>query len=382
MSHSPEPPAPDCSRTWEVLAIHDGRLAGSSVESMDRHVAGCGDCRRERAALEALSRAARELPEPPALGELERRRLRSRLLQRANDELVVRAPRRARWLATAAIAAAVTALAGAGAMRANRPAPLAPPQFEIANVQDAAWRSEAAGPDARPVLSNGKATVHVHPLKPGQRFLLQVPDGEIEVHGTRFVVEIVHDRTSSVEVTEGVVALRLVGDSERLLRAGERWVANPTAPVALAPVALAPAAPPRPSDPPTDPPNPLVSTRSADPPATPMAPAAMPPRAVSTPVSLPVSSPASPARGSQGAEFATAMKAFSSGSYSDADARFTAFAAAYPGDPRSEDASFLRAVSRSRMGDPAGAAAGAKAYLAAYPNGLRRQEALLMASGR
>ena len=48
---------------------------------------------------------------------------------------------------------------------------------------------------------------------------------------------------------------------------------------------------------------------------------------------------------------------------------------AYPSDPRTEDASYLRAVALARMGDVEGASELAREYLARYPNGLRRVEA-------
>jgi TolA-binding protein len=69
------------------------------------------------------------------------------------------------------------------------------------------------------------------------------------------------------------------------------------------------------------------------------------------------------------------MSAFRGGRYDDADALLRDFIARNPGDPRIEDAAFLRMVGRARSHDPEGAAELARRYLAQFPSGLRRREA-------
>jgi len=84
----------------------------------------------------------------------------------------------------------------------------------------------------------------------------------------------------------------------------------------------------------------------------------------------------------RGVEFTQAMAAFSAGSYGQAERRLLAFAARYPSDLRSEDATFLAAVASSRRGDQDGAGVLARKYLERYPNGLRRLEAERLVRGR
>jgi len=98
-----------------------------------------------------------------------------------------------------------------------------PPKFRISNIENALFRSKVEGETVRSSLSRGIAAFHVERLGPRQRFLLTLPDGDLEVRGTRFVVIIDGEKTKQVDVAEGVVALRLRGHDEILLSAGDRW---------------------------------------------------------------------------------------------------------------------------------------------------------------
>jgi TolA-binding protein len=198
-------------------------------------------------------------------------------------------------------------------------------------------------------LELGRFELSVQKLVTGQRFLLSLPDGELEVHGTRFVVELEGDRTRRVSVSEGRVALRLNGRAELSLGAGEHFRLE------------FPAAPPDgPSTLPTAPstsekPRPVTSTARRS--------------------SAPLGSAAPSTTVSTGSDFGLAMKAFGDGDYGRAEQLFLDFERRHPSDARVEDATFLRAVARSRRGDGDGARRIAEVYLERYPNGLRRLEA-------
>lgn len=349
--------ATKCKRAWEAEAMEDGRLVGELRDAFVRHAATCRDCARERAALDAIRGAIADLREPSAPA-LQRRRLRAEVLRNANDALVLQDPwwrARPYRLALAGVVAIVALVLVVGRFARNEgPRPRAatnePAHFDVADVRDADWRSERDGLVTRMSLRRGTVAVHVETLKPGQRFIMTLPDGELEVHGTRFTVRADDGRTQDVEVTEGIVALRIHGRPERRLQRGDRWVREVAA---------------------------STSTTAPPPPAP---PAAASPPAITHPLS---SSSANTSGGGNGSsDFALAMAAFSGGAYAEADDRLGAFIARHPADPRSEDAAFLRAVSRARMGDRAGAAARARAYLRSYPNGLRRHEAEAIVDGR
>ena len=98
-----------------------------------------------------------------------------------------------------------------------------PPKFRISNIENALFESKVEGETVRSSLTRGVAAFHVERLGPRQRFLLTLPDGDLEVRGTRFVVTIEGEKTRQVDVAEGVVALRLRGREEMILSAGDRW---------------------------------------------------------------------------------------------------------------------------------------------------------------
>jgi Tetratricopeptide repeat/FecR protein len=225
------------------------------------------------------------------------------------------------------------------------------PSFDVDDVEGAQWSSEVVGAQVHARLESGIASFHVEHTRPGQRFLLRMPDGEIEVHGTRFRVAVRRGATSRVDVSEGVVTLRLHGASERRLRAGDAWEApardglsEDEAGVANGEIGAATAV--------------ESGARGNAPDA---------PSLAKTPDAR------------QGAAqqdiFATAVAAFRSGSYRRAEQLFDRFLEGTPRDPRSEDAWFMKAVARSRLGDTEGAARLARDYLQRFPEGLRRPEA-------
>jgi hypothetical protein len=415
-----------CNRTWQVEATLDGRLAPADCGSLDRHIASCEDCRAEAAAQGALRDAMASLPSHPRT-DLEHRRARQSLLRAADARLVgAGPPRRAAWSVVGAITlAAGAALATALSAGVSRPppaqvqvqAPKPAPLFEIADLDSANFTQDTAGETTLVTLRSGTAGFHVEHLegRGSARFLVALPDGRLEVRGTRFVVHVEGGRTRSVTVQEGTVDLAIEGFAG-LLHAGDRWPPAEGAPPAagtpptaaprgsLLPPGTASGADANPADPRARPraapagrasaPAAVVVLTASSQPGTPGGPGGPgepgPPAALAPPLpsgtsARPASSQASqraPAAPAAGARFAEAMGAFSGGDYGRADALFVAFVRDFPRDGRAEDAMFLRADARARRGDAGGAAAAAREYLRAFPRGLRRPEAERLAGAR
>jgi len=382
-----------CPRAWEAEAVEDGRLAGADGASFERHAATCPTCAHEVEAIASLHRAMREIP-PPEVTPLELRRMRVRLLQQAHARRIHSRPRPGRaWILagiTALVAIALVVAVPTGhfgsrrAIPARATASAAGPVFDVVNIAGAAVTSGTDGGVTRAVLSDGVAAFHVEHVAPALRFLVALPDGEIEVRGTRFVVSVAEGRTRSVDVVEGMVVLRLRGDAERQLGAGARWSAPAPA---SSPVAEA-----KELDRTQASRDATPAPRKAAPDAFPPAPAMPAPlrriASETSPASAASSEAARPdarlaanerfaanERLAANERFASAMAAFGAASYAQADDLLASFALDFGGDARAEDASFLRAVARSRMGDEAGAASLAGAYLRSFPLGLRRREA-------
>jgi anti-sigma factor RsiW len=398
-----------CQRVWEAEAIEDGRLDAPSTASFERHLAACTECARALAGLLSMREAGSRL-EPRRSSSLEHRRKRAELLRRANSQ-ALRSPRLPSfYLFAVGALAAVVAVVGYRHLSRVVTARTGPadgvdrrlPAFELRPIGAAVWHDVSSLASARVVLTSGTLAVHVEHLLQGQRFVVALPDGELEVRGTRFIVEAEKDRTERVLVTEGVVALRLRGVPARSLTAGERYFPSNSE----ARSEPSSAAPPEPG--PVDrstggkATNHMaisnVASRALRAPSdrTPLrAPA---PRAA-TPADFPigmVAGDADPNTASQSADaartapeaapngavpggvagdaFHSAMAAFAMGSYAEADERFTEFVGRFPGDSRCEDAAFLRTVIALRRGDSAAAVARARGYLRRFPNGFRRDE--------
>jgi ferric-dicitrate binding protein FerR (iron transport regulator) len=353
-----------CNRAWEAEARIDGRLGPKDEASFVRHLADCPDCTRATERLERLAATLSAIPHSPAT-ELERRRARADLLRKANQGLV-EGPRqkRAVWIVIPAIAIAA-ALVFLVRSRTAGEAPSASivPRFEVTDVHDANVREELSGTTSKVHLSSGTASFHVEHLHSDARFLVALPDGEVEVRGTRFVIDVEGGKTRSVVVTEGFVEVRLEG-FRGLLHAGERWPSASAAlePAASATAALEPAAPSSSSAVAQAPIAAPVGTNKVE-----VAPGARPAPSANA-------SGAGPSGGA-GPRFVSAMKTYEAGDYGRADVLFESFAREFPNDSRAEDALFLRADARARRGDREGASRAAADYLKRYPNGFRRAEA-------
>jgi TolA-binding protein len=189
-------------------------------------------------------------------------------------------------------------------------------------------------------LESGTITITVRKQLAEERFLVVLPDGEIEVRGTRFEVTVNNALTRSVRVFEGVVALRRAASDERVLRANDTWSLDEPARTASASPSTA---------------SPLPSVRVA----------------TST---APTASPAAATE----AEYAAAMTAFRTQSWAAAARRFGAFAAAHPNAPEVEDAAFLQASALAHAGRADDAAATAERFLASYPRSFHARDAAIL----
>ncbi len=337
---------PPCSRLWEAEAIEDGRLSGTERSSFELHARTCDDCAREVDELERLRDALERLPVPTATA-LERNRLRRTVIQRA-DAARLRAPGRLAFRVVPALALAATLLVGVVHFWPGRNLPMevvgAPaPIVDVEPSAGAEWRTEEHGSTVRQRVTRGRVSFHVEKLDARQRFLLGLPDGELEVKGTRFVVDVGESGTREVSCSEGRVVLRLADQPEITLSAGERWR---KADVAVTIEAETPKA--------------SATIQSSAPVVS---------KKATAPKRIEVGAP------SPGADFVEAMSAFSEGDLGRAERLFLAFEKRHPNDARVEDAAFLRALARARRGDRDGARELAREYLQRYPKGLRKIEA-------
>jgi TolA-binding protein len=387
-----------CSRTWQAEALEDGRLPAEDVAAFERHAATCSACAEEVTALDQLRRLGQQLPVLES-SPLARRRKRHELLGRAN-EVALRGST-LRWphmlAAGAALVACLSALFLYRAPPALPAAARAAPTYQLIGSRDALVRVLERAATVRLAAGRGHLEIAVDKLHAGQRFLLMLPDGELEVQGTRFSVDAETTRTRRVSVSEGRVALRLRGHAERILRAGDSWSreAAPATRSRAAPGsatdasdgdaasanvdAAAPGVEPEPRargheprarghEPRARGPEPRArghAERSMDA----REPAA---RSVDAGARAPSRTPAATGAGR---DFALAMSAFSAGDNQRAEQLFATFEQIHPDDARVEDALFLRAVARARRGDVEASRALARSYLQRHPHGLRRREA-------
>jgi len=96
---------------------------------------------------------------------------------------------------------------------------------------DTQFQHTSGPPNQRYELFHGRLALDVPPLGGGQLEVV-VGHDRVTVHGTRFTVVATEGRLESVQVAEGLVAIRRQGAEVIWLRAGERWDRpDPPAPV-------------------------------------------------------------------------------------------------------------------------------------------------------
>jgi hypothetical protein len=352
---------PRCDRVWEAEAYHEGRLGPKDAESFERHCRTCLLCSEELASNARLRDLARALPDVQP-GQLAFKRLRARILRDVTTAVPARSPSSWRRVALAAsMGIALAAIAAVVALRASsRTGPQAPAVTvaaalpavmagAVAASEGAVWTQAREGKMERVELVAGTLRVHVRPQGPGERFLVRLPDGEVEVRGTTFEVTVRDGATDHVRVDEGTVVLRLRGSPDRSLGPGTIWSTSETsAPGSRAALAAASA--------------------SAAPTAASAASAAIPRRRSANMMA-----------GDEGAPlYVEAMRSFREGRYDGAAAAFHAFVLTYPKANEAEDASFLEALSLARAGRADAAALAAARHLESFPRSFRRKEASIL----
>ena len=348
-----------CPRLFQVEAMRDGRLDGAELARFGRHLTGCPACTREVEALELLAERLRATdPGSAGTDELRVCRERTRLLAAFDRAHVAparrwRAPRRLLWpAAVAATVATMVAATPAGLFTSWRGRPATQPVRQLAAVihsdATALWSERAEGERKTIVLQRGALSIHVdHPVgqpatpwpRGAARFVVVLPDGELEDLGTTFTVSAEDGHTTRVAVQEGSVVLRLRGRPPVAIGVGETWIRPRVETPAAPPAGVRPSPPPR---------------------------LASPPRAPSIAPAI--------ARPDPSLALQAAMAALHAGDNREAAAGFASFLARHPRDPRAEDAAYLRVLALQRCRAPADMRSAAQDYLRRYPAGFRRAE--------
>ncbi len=356
-----------CPRGWEVRAVDEGRLGPSDVAAFERHARACASCLKEVTELRELRTLTRELAgAQPHPGELEIRRLRARVLRDVMSAPSHR-PRALVGVLALAVSAAAAVLVVVPRLGRLHPAPAPVAAVEpfaavITPAPEAAWTQARERHVERVVLTDGDVTLQVRKQAEDERFVVTVPDGEIEVRGTTFEVAVHDGRTARVHVDTGVVVVRVHGES--VLAAGETW--SPPAlekPEARSDVPLPPSAPriARPSAVPT--------LRPAAAPAS----TASPPREAAI-----VGKVATDAVDGEMAEYQRAIDAYRLGRYDQAAEMLRAFSAAHPASPLLDDATFIEATTEASAGHAEAAARLAEGHMRRFPESFHRKDAAIL----
>jgi hypothetical protein len=348
-----------CDRLWEIDASREGRLGAGDAVAFERHLRECVECRTQRDRDRDLRGRARRLLDASP-DELALRRVRRRLLRDvALGEPVRKTAPRGWALAGVAVASGLAVFLGVAmthvpheelAVKAGVPSsaasaqgapPLASESFagSVTPSPGARWWQTRADSIERVRLDDGSVRVHVRPQVTGERFLVALPDGEIEVRGTTFDVSVERGATTRVHVEDGVVELRLAGGGTTRIGVGE---------------SVSPAMPPR------------ASTFGGP---------LRPPRPAAAPLEA---SARDAAAAHPVVDYAAAIRLLRDGHADRAATAFHALAALEPDASQGEDASFLEALALSRAGRADAAAQVAEHHLVAFPASFHRKEAIIL----
>jgi TolA-binding protein len=359
----------ECDRYWEIDALREGKLGEGDADAFERHASACEVC-SAAVARDARLRTLAASIAGVGPNDLDLRRTRARVLR----DVANRRPQAWRApvvIAASCAAAVVIALSWIGSRRAplaHLPppavAPVAagsgpePPPPEpaattlagtVLSADGARWfRTRDAGVE-RIRLEEGTLRLSVRHQTAAERFVVELPDGELEVRGTTFTVSASATATARVAVEGGVVALRIRGlPAEILLQAGESWSAAAT----KVPPRAAPAA---------------VSSAGGG--------RVRPSAAVATSTAIGAPAPSE----DEGAEaYAGAIVQWQRHDYAAAAGAFHAFILSHPSASQVEDASFLEAAALARAGRSDAAALAAEDHLARFPSSFHRREAAIL----
>lgn len=232
------------------------------------------------------------------------------------------------------------------------------------------FRVDSQGKSERFSLERGELVAHVAKLDRGSRFVVDTPDAQIEVRGTRFRLRVLDTAEACgsgtrtrLSVTEGLVEVRAAAGPSQRVAAGEHW-----------PVDCAP----RPERPLLTPP----SVSSAAPDASAPSPrhvrgAAQPASRAASPPSPPPSAPwddPSALLAAQNDLFARGVAMRRQGDATGALRAFHELIRRFPSSPLAENAMVERLRILVARGD-ASRTDEAERYLARYPRGFAVQEA-------
>ena len=340
-----------CDRIWEIEALREGRLSSRDAAAFERHRGVCAECMQRLAEDERIRELARQLPASET-DPLHVRRLRAQILRRAAATPEGRPLRRVLPAVFAVLAIATTPLwltRRVPPLRSQNPVESAAASFgaTIDASPGARYVTSGEGDAEVVVLDEGTITLTVRHRVAGERFLVRVPDGELEVRGTRFQVVVASGALSSVQVFEGKVALRRPGAAEEILVAGRVWA--PSGPAEPPPPSLAPAAP-------------IATAPHRD----------LEPTTADRNPRRPVTDAHAEDRSAVQAqdEYAAAVRLFEQSRFDECARALHTFVIAHPMRAEAEDAAFLEASALARAGRADGAALVAERFLESYPTSI------------
>lgn len=348
-----------CASLALVEAAHDGRLGKRDIESLQRHVSTCNECRKLASDLIALRELAQQ--SSPVLAPLEARRTRVRLLRTAARPASASETRRRPWIAAGFATAAVVALCfhirrPSNALLVARSG-VREHSIAIGNVttvcpsEGTVFNRQTKDGIEQITLDDGKLDISVRPLQSGERFVVLTRNAEVEVRGTIFGVESDLHGIRRVFVVEGKVEVRYAG-AIFFVAAGNEWrpQEHREATVNGDEWTIAAQAESREWK------NPIRAKNAAA-------------------VSSAPHQHSDAASEESSAQFGDAVGAMEKGNYGTAADRLERFAQEHPEDVRAEDAAFLAILAMKRSGRHNEAADAARRYLARFPKGFRRSEA-------
>jgi TolA-binding protein len=353
-----------CVRLWEVDAIREGRLSAKDAEATARHVRVCPTCSAVVLRNQRLRELATSLPSKEP-GELELRRVRARILRdAANGAERALAGRWALWGACLAVTLVAVLVVRhhvrVGSTSVGAAAPRTSPALAeassvrfaglVAPSDGARWAQAREGMTERVRLETGSLLIHVRHQNQDERFIVVLPDGELEVRGTTFEVTSNVRATERVHVEEGIVTLRIGENDPIVLAAGATWKATAPSPSQVAGDARS-----APSGAPATRPRTLANG----------APAMAGGRA--------------PGAVDDGTDaYNEAVGLMANHRFADAAEAFRDFAATHPSATQVEDASFLEAIALARTGRTYAAALAAERHLKRFPRSFHRKQAAIL----
>lgn len=257
-----------------MMDLIDGRLGRADEVRLHAHLEGCPGCRERLQTLRAMVPLMRGLePPPPELMDIRRMEMAIERELSAGARTPARRQWRWWWTMPTGVAAAAAAVAlWVGATRAPSKPPTMALLVELSGparhdgrvaargehlyagsrltlssgargsveigraamltLAGATLRIVAPAPHVVVALDDGVLEAHVAPRRPGEELAVEMPDGRVEVRGTRFTVA-VRGGSSTVSVTEGLVAAISRDGAEHLVSPGETFTFGaPTTPPA------------------------------------------------------------------------------------------------------------------------------------------------------